>query len=333
MKTLFKRALAVLSIMAIAATGAVANTAVSAEDAENLAPKAIACKVDSDNSQHSGTAEIPYGASDTDGGPTTDGNFATRWQSNMSGADADNMAWISYEFAEAISFNTIDIYWETARASGEGTAILISENGTDWTAVTKTSDSGDGAETNYDSSTDKKARLRSFTFNTVTAKYLKLEFTALQDSQKEHPSIWEIEIYNKAGLSMAGANIRTNAEDETKYDLRFVTNFSSELYADIADITDLGVILVRADELETAGKTTADINLDLAADGLTVRKVPATYLRNIDLATTGNYTYTVTITGIADTSVEYVCVGYYTTADGTVYTDAMTRSVADGLAA
>lgn len=308
---ILKKALAILSVMAIAATCAVANTgSVSAADTTptNLALNATAT-ADSQHAQYGSGIET-----------IVDGDMTTRWQSAAKGSDADNMAWVQLEFAQATTFNTLTIHWERARASGAGTAAFISNDGVTWTEVDMYYDPMVTIE-------DTQHYQIDFTFNCVTAKYLKLQFTALEESGKENPSIWELEVYNvESGLSMAGAQMRNSAVEG--YDLRFVANFSKNLFDNRLDaMTDLGVILVRADELAAAGKTTADIDFNLAADGLAVRKVSATYLRNADLETTGNYTYTVTITGIMDIDREYVCVGYYTIDGVTVYTDAITRSV------
>ncbi len=334
MSKILKRTLSAIISLALAATCLIATsapTAIVSADETNLAVTATAT-ADSVNTQWGG-----------DIANINDGDYDTRWQSNNAGSSIETMSWVQLDFGVATTFDKVTVNFENARATANGTAIKVSNNGTDWSDVTATA----SEEVNVKNPAGGDMWVTEFTFDAQTARYLKLEFTEAKENGKggfwEYTSIWEVEVFNINGgtdtppvepsgdFGINGAQVRENVEESAKYDLRFITNFSDDLYASIADITDLGVILVRADQLTAAGLTAEDINLELAAENLVVKKVQATYLRNIDLATTGNYTYTVTILGIEDISIEYVCVAYYTTAEGTVYTEALTKSVADGL--
>lgn len=336
MLKILKTTLSALSAIALVATCLVATTvptAIVSADDTNLAITATA-DADSVNSQYGGDAIN-----------INDGDYDSRWQSNSAGSSVETMSWVSLDFGAATTFDKIVIKFENARATANGTTIKVSSNGTDWTVVTATA----SEEVNEKNPAGGDMWVTEFTFDAQTAQYLKVEFTEAQDNGKgglwEYTSIWELEVYNVGGTTtpepppaepvgsfdMKGAQVRENQENPDLFDLRFITNFSSDLYADIANITDLGVVLVRADQLAQAGLTAEDVDLELEADGVEVKKVQAVYLRNIDLETTGNYTYTVTILGIEDVDVEYVCVAYYTTAEGTVYTEALSKSVAQGL--
>ncbi len=262
-----------------------------------------------------------------------DGDVNTRWQA---GVRASNEApqYAGVKYAEKTAINTVALYGEGYRISVDTVTVKYTTqdlSGEDWMSTVEWTEL-QGVTRSSEKQLTINGRndyyLTVFEFPTTEVTAIALFYTG--DSGEA--SAREIETYNRtAELGMNGAQIRENALDKNKYDLRFITNFSAELYAKLDTITDIGVVMVREDQLLAAGKTTADINVDLEAEGLEVKKISATYLRNVDLETTGNYTYTVTILGIGDTSVKYVCVGYCTTANGTIYTEAMTRSVADGL--
>ncbi len=329
MKTIFKRSLSALAAMALTATCmVVASVPTASADGENLSIGATAF-ADSDNTTYN------YVASSIN-----DSDYSTRWQSNQN-VESVGYNYAGVQYAASTAVDKVVVWFETARPNADGISIEVSDDGVNYTTVTNLVVGTEEAITINPTTQQTCDNIYKYTitFDTVETTYIRIYMTNANNKTKEM-SIWEFETYCESSVAtptgsfgMSGAQIRANTEDAEKYDLRFITNFSSELYGNLANITDLGVVMVRADQLEAAGLTTDDITVDLEADGLTVKKVQATYLRNVDLATTGNYTYTVTITGIADTSVEYVCVGYYTTAEGTVYTDALTKSVAEGLAA
>ncbi len=173
----------------------------------------------------------------------------------------------------------------------------------------------------------------------ISAKAFALSFT-------NAPMVLEIEMYNTSAaqditlpFGSTGAQIRTNQEDAELKDLRFISALPADIYD--ANISELGTILVRKDQLTAAGKTTADITVDLASsDELIVKKLQATYLCNINLDAVndedyadylGCYTFTTTITGISIFDREYVCVAYYIDAEGVAhYGEAKTACVNDG---
>ncbi len=246
-----------------------------------------------------------------------DGNLTSRWQSENNLSDTYTATWVQLEFAAATTVDTFDFYWEASRPSVNGTAIQYSQDGVVWSDATATFTGDLGTKLN-DTGAD-------YYFNSATiaggvkAKFIRIYMTEAYDKDKMM-SLYEVEIYNAAGTELAeanevaafevrGAQVRANADNAEAYDLRFVVTFSSALYAEIeaGTITDLGVVLEKM------------------ADG-TTKTVSTEYLRNVELAKYGKYTYTVTILGITDAASEWGCTAFYTTEAGNVETAQIVRT-------
>ena len=84
-----------------------------------------------------------------------DKDLTTRWES----AFEDNQ-WLSVDFGEEVSFNTLRFKWEAAYSSAF--SIEISENGIDWTSILDVDDCGGGDETYSLTVTQKTRHLRFF---------------------------------------------------------------------------------------------------------------------------------------------------------------------------
>ncbi len=248
-----------------------------------------------------------------------DSDYETRFQlSEQLGSDAlkDTGVYYTLEYPTAVTVNNMKAYFNGGdKPYGNAElAIEVSDDNAEWNTV-HTQQCGEDA-------------LVDMSFDAITTKYIRLHVKGAGG----YISLNELETYYIApaapSFSMKGAQLRENGE---AYDLRFVANLPEEIFGKLDTVTDLGMVLVRADQLTAAGLTTDDITVDLQAENLVVKKISAVYLCNTYLEDTDCYTFTTAITGISDFDREYVCVAYYTTAEGTVYTDAITRCVNDGI--
>ncbi len=115
---------------------------------------------------------------------TVDRDNETRWQSNRTGENADNAAWLAIDLGKVTVFNRVVLYWETARAATDGYIVEVSEDGVHWTAVTAPVVSrGDNNVDTVD-------------FKAVSAQHIRFYITKMADSKYYYPSIWEVEVYD-----------------------------------------------------------------------------------------------------------------------------------------
>lgn len=112
-----------------------------------------------------------------------DGDDSTYWQSNASGTDADNTAYVGIELGNAAEFDNARIIWGTI-ASAAGYALEYSTDGTTYTAVANMNVSRDGSIDNV-------------TFDSVSAASIRIVITGM-DGKNTNPSICEFEVYNSA---------------------------------------------------------------------------------------------------------------------------------------
>ncbi len=140
-----------------------------------------------------------------------DGDEGTRWQAASQGTTEDP-SWLRLDFGSATVFDSVIIIWETARASVDGYVLEISDDGKNWTTVTET-------ERTRDDDTD------TILFDAVTARYLRVYCTVLDNTKYTGPSIYEIEVYNVrsyseltvAQLTLENALNRAAALSESDY--------------------------------------------------------------------------------------------------------------------
>ncbi|MBO4261081.1 MAG: discoidin domain-containing protein, partial [Clostridia bacterium] len=112
------------------------------------------------------------------------GNVSPGWQSEVKKASTITLA-----FDRALEMNRVDVYpyaniINYGDSAAETFKLYVSDNGTDWNEISATVTPVKGAEA-----------LKKITFETVTAKYLKIEC----DNAKHVIKIAEIEVYNDTG--------------------------------------------------------------------------------------------------------------------------------------
>jgi len=118
-----------------------------------------------------------------------DGDTSTRWQSGAAGKNGDD-GWLALAWDKAYNFTKVTIEWEVSRASTTGFVVESSDDGETWTAVPASV----GARENLGS--DHYLDTVTFT-NSVNTKYLRVRITAMENSNKDHPSIYEMTCYGE----------------------------------------------------------------------------------------------------------------------------------------
>jgi beta-galactosidase len=117
-----------------------------------------------------------------DGHNALDGNMQTRWST----ADKEDPQWLKIDFQAPTEFNHIVIYWETAYA--DQYRLEISDDDATWTTIYSTT-VGDGG-------------MDDITFDTVTARYLRLYGVHRAYWQYGY-SIWELQVFQEVPLAVS----------------------------------------------------------------------------------------------------------------------------------
>ncbi len=269
-----------------------------------------------------------------------DGDLTTRWQSAEICSE-DKPSYAGIKFDQPTTIDVIDVYWELGYPEFEYEKVQYSSDGIYWKDVENVCLSditymNDIVNTNY----------QHITFKPIKTKFIRVLTTSTINNGKYALSIWELEAYNSAkieletedkawGINTLGAQIRDNKDIKNAHDLRFVTAVSSEFLTDsISNITALGVILARADQLEAAGLDGTALTLDFENSEVITRKLSAVYLNNSTVNTDNYYMYYSTITGITSDAFdrEYVAVAYCTVGGKTYYSNPVTRCVNNKIA-
>ncbi len=267
-----------------------------------------------------------------------DGNMGSRWQSDLNANDVDDFAGIN--FGSAVTFDTIEVYYEVCRPNKE--TVQYSQDGVTWNDVPNVTVSG-SLDTTVEGTTDRY--FRKFSFSAIKAQYVRVYMEGAKGYYYANMSIWEFEVYNTTKaeldapttvhyeLAVFGAQTRDSVTVDGAKDMRFVAVVDVNLWAANADkITDIGVLLARADQLESAGVDATDLTLDFNNADVIVKKLSAVYFNNSN--DQGYYEYYATITGITDeySDRQYTAVAYYVIDGVAYYATPVTRCVNDYVA-
>ncbi len=267
-----------------------------------------------------------------------DGNMGSRWQSDLNANDVDDFAGIN--FGSAVTFDTIEVYYEVCRPNKE--TVQYSQDGVTWNDVPNVTVSG-SLDTTVEGTTDRY--FRKFSFSAIKAQYVRVYMEGAKGYYYANMSIWEFEVYNTTKaeldapttvhyeLAVLGAQQRDSVTVDGAKDLRFVAVVDVDVWAANADkITDIGVLLARADQLESAGVDATDLTLDFNNADVIVKKLSAVYFNNSN--DQGYYEYYATITGITDeySDRQYTAVAYYVIDGVAYYATPVTRCVNDYVA-
>lgn len=125
-----------------------------------------------------------------------DGDMSSRWQNSIEVKDGVT-AFAGIDFGEEVDFNTLFLYWETARATSSGYKVQVSNDGENWVDVeaTVTRDI-DVHDITFD----------IVNFDAVKARYVRINISAME-GKYTNPSLYEFEVYNIGGGS--GTDIPT----------------------------------------------------------------------------------------------------------------------------
>ncbi len=117
-----------------------------------------------------------------------DGDMSSRWQ-NAVEINGDVTSYAGIDFGAEIDFNTLFLYWETARATSSGYKVQVSNDKTNWTdiSITVTRDV-DVNNITFD----------IVSFDTIKARYVRINVSAMEGKFK-NPSLYEFEVYNIGG--------------------------------------------------------------------------------------------------------------------------------------
>ena len=139
-----------------------------------------------------------------------DGDKTTRWQSGASCKDGDD-GWLAYEWEEAYKFTDLTIEWEVSRASLSGYVIESSDDGETWTNVPMTNSRKDLADSHY---------LDTVTFTEpVTTDHLRVRIISMENSLKDHPSIYEMTCFGEGIVVEEPQDIDAGASEGLAYEL------------------------------------------------------------------------------------------------------------------
>lgn len=286
---------------------------------------------------------------------TIDGVIAADngWRSRNKGlvaaqVNGNDVTWFGLDFGKEIDLTTLKLTFTVNEDIVSTYQIQIPAEGVsiDLTDIDHTAEgynygeshpfyAADNWETVYTASEKSvKGRTDVVVLN-VKTRYIRLYIP--EEARQNAVRLCEIEAYSdyRAAFDITGVQSRTNAQDATMYDMRFVTGISKDFFeAYRVDIVEMGTLMVRKDQLTNAGKVDADIDLELFSNqtsDLVVKKLSAVYL--IDGMTelpTDQYAFVNTIIAIdeAKLDVEYVTVSYIKFKNGTVaYSSACSRSM------
>lgn len=183
-----------------------------------------------------------------------DGDDTTRWQSASEGT-AEAPAWLYLDFGATTVFDSVEIFWETARPSETGYVLQISDDAVSWTDITETERTrNEGAD--------------AIIFNSTAARYLRVYCTALENEKTTGPSIFEIEVYNVRNFSQL---------DNAKFVLDIALNqaaalnqniYTSESWAILASAVNAGQSVKNSNSENADDYTNAATAITNAINGL-----------------------------------------------------------------